>query len=372
MSQALRDAREQAIAFSQVLQGLAATDWELDQAGLDALKDLLPAFSDVRKKLGVAKKKLEEAKPTRKRKSNENDGGKDKRQKDEVLEPVKFGDAVFIEEMVQLVGDQQLELYDFFKKMMGPNIGTRKDELTVGLALVLQGVREFVPGAIANELEAYTRTAVRGRMGMPTSNISDLGPDALAKIYVATEVGAGGILEQRSGQQLCQHLHHVLGALRFILAWKAMEGQDDGRQKQQALLVVIFRKQKHMEPEVAVNKQSNEWITFRTQAKDYRRGAARLWNAYRTLGSLVLLCPQMAFRFFYDSRLGKELGMVIHAIASSIKDGDMMDTREEVHREVLLGVLVVFESSEGVLVKMLKDVEALIPTTGIMEVDAMD
>ncbi|KAG8749833.1 hypothetical protein FRC11_010978, partial [Ceratobasidium sp. 423] len=140
------------------------------------------------------------------------------------------------------------------------------------------------------------------------------------------------------------------------LGWSQLEKGDIENGKKQ---VVRETYAAHCEAKhKPVDYKSDDFKTFVAQIKDYNSGFNRFLLAYKKLGSVLLLCPQLisAHRFL-SPHLGPKLKEAI--IGMDFPQGERQ-SREHVHNAILMKVVAIPGDERQDLAGALKDIDQTI------------
>ncbi|KAG8746311.1 hypothetical protein FRC10_005299 [Ceratobasidium sp. 414] len=363
MSKLLQQAQEQADEFKAILQQVNSTEFagNLDAAEQGALNNLVATLPGLGKDAREAKKKLEQV-------------GKRKYTKKKTAQPSKksrpsepFDKPGFGQTLLALMSQPPFSLGAFFDQLMvkGGVRSTHADDITCAFLLISQGVEGAEPKQIRYAQDEMLNATVSS---LPFGGIGSLNNQDLERIYLATDTGVGAALEQRSELDLVQHILHTTSALRFLLAWQDLNNQQHPNKAKATLTLSIFRRCHELTADTAVDTQSTDYLSFVRKRDNYLRGANRLLRAYKTMGSLVLLCPQLGFHVFCNSRVGNDLSALVKTMEELLQDQKTeMAKRERTHRDLLRCVLSTFDCSDGQLVAVLDDLEKVVSVCQVGE-----
>ncbi|KAF8602208.1 hypothetical protein BDV93DRAFT_607663 [Ceratobasidium sp. AG-I] len=369
--QILVDTLSQVKSCTAYLAQLAASGVpdNLTARGQAALTDLTNSFSslgkrqkDARDRLGLIKKRQKKpakndppANPPQDENQAHTNGG-DNTQDD--VEEVQMGHKDFLETMIASIHDSPLDLSSFFTKLCDKKKGDNTAEASAGVSLVLTGVEESTKEDITKQVISIHATKVK------SGAVGKLEKMPLAKFQVAdlynvyeTVRDPGNSNGRRSGTDLTQHLCATLQALRFAYAWETLNDDDHPTLAKQGLTQEMYRISKDLPELSEEDLQSPEFESYRGDIVYYLRGANRLKHAYETLGSLILLCPQLDFHFFCCSRIGLKLSKVLDGLEEALaQPNDTFKEKEVVHSEFVKEVAGLL-NSEGKLRDIVEDVE---------------
>ncbi|KAG8774160.1 hypothetical protein FRC12_002141 [Ceratobasidium sp. 428] len=363
MSQQLIErARTELPQYHNLLDALSEADLSnmKNTEGRQQVKEVRGMLSAGRKKVTAANQNLDTVKETRqKRAAPKENNEPNKKKREETLHVVVFGSVEFLDDLKTRLSDGSYDIDAFLEKMMATSGPTRKGILAVGLALVMHGVNKATVEEYTESLESFKHSELlKKALSLPASDINQLTKDDLASLYLGTSPAQGGDpITVHNLTNLVQHVQESLGTLRFIINWNSLSKKDDAELAKNEVLSTIFRKKFGLEEGTMVDKDSNHWRLFTSQAKDYRRGAMRLLLAYRKLGSLVIICPHFSFRYFHDSSLGQALTDIVKELGTVFEEHSRIFKEREVAHRLLLRTILGMFSKGNTLVGVVDDLE---------------
>lgn len=397
----MRDTASQLRSAIERLKELGRRDLlgELDHAGQQELKELLKLLPQVSRDVREAKKVLEPAKTIGKRKQKDdpapgqpkakkNDAGGDGEggfdgPTDQTQGLWEFTRPSFLEELVATFCGTPGNDTEFLCGVTGKRQATRAEEAALGLRLIAKGVGEYQQKNIEQAFRKLRSADIKEKCLEEFDTLTGIAQFSGEDMYriVSASEKADDPTNLRTDVDMCQNLCQGFRALRFSLTLAELHFDPKASDAREKLLKEAFVAKKLStkqptapaetgEPAVdevtvpltvdTVDKSSPDFKSFQNSYNDYKRGANRYLNAYRSLGSLLFLCPQLPFRYFNDPRLGKALQDAIQALHDQVftrTNPTTRDKREAVHKSLVREAVKIMDSDSGRLTTVLGDLE---------------
>ncbi|CAE6427065.1 unnamed protein product [Rhizoctonia solani] len=267
------------------------------------------------------------------------------------------GSDGFRQDMQDTLADKQPEIKEWYSTITMGDPGTIFDLASCGLYVVAAGIAECNSREMTSALATVLAVDVLKLdvlKSVKHARIADLDSDELYEFYEAAH-NHDHALHRRTQIELLQHCTLGVHALQSAISWSKVEKgtkYKDGR----ATVVQQWYQKKCLAQGKEVDFNSAEFTTYANGVKDYNSGANRFLLAYKQLGSILLLSPDLNIHRFIKSSLGPKLKKAIAELVEDDKEGKLK-RREPMHRRVLFKVIQILDDDEDpMLIAAIKDI----------------
>ncbi|KAG8713262.1 hypothetical protein FRC11_012788 [Ceratobasidium sp. 423] len=284
------------------------------------------------------------------RAETETDGGPSKRArmdpgpaKDIDKGPILIGHDKFLEELATSAIKDAMSESDFLPVLFSQTHDERVVKATRGLSLVVNGLKSYGEGGVIPYIATNNGDGIIQAIkdSLARSSIKDMDGAAMHLIYHSID-SAKGLYSRQSNVQYLQICGAGMQGLKFSVFWKSLE--DDPHPKTRKGQEVLNAYLEQTGTEVDVNdkkavealKAAPDFIRYLSGFNNFKRGAIRYLEAYKVLGSVLLVCPLLDFMSFKDPVMGAKLNGLLPSIRKLLqKDPKRRREREGVHRELV-------------------------------------
>ncbi|CAE6458283.1 unnamed protein product [Rhizoctonia solani] len=242
------------------------------------------------------------------------------------------------------------EWYEGISEMSAPNMFV---DASYGLYCIAAGLEEtetekmnvVLAQVLADTLETDIMKAI------PQTPIKEIQAKHLYRFYKESNDPSHAV-NRRPRIVLLQNIVSGIHSLKSSLGWSRLEKGDIENGKKR---VVRDAYAVHCQEQgLALDYESSGYVDFARGIKAYNTGVNRYFDAYKKLGSVLLLCPQLSPQRFISSTLGPRLKEAISGMEISDDEGQ---TRECTHDGILAGVIAILDNENCNLAAGLKDVK---------------
>ncbi|KAG8728904.1 hypothetical protein FRC11_009974 [Ceratobasidium sp. 423] len=250
------------------------------------------------------------------------------------------GSECFRKEMQDMMNSGEYTIDEWYKAITAGDPGTIFDLASYGLYVVATGIANVVPKemtwALAMVLAPHAlKLEVLG--SVESARIVDIHTDELFN-------DPHHALNKRPQIELLQHMVLGVQAAQSSITWSRIEKGSKNKEGRGAVVQRWYREKCEAKGEDA-DFGSSEFGKFASGVKDYNSGANRFLEAYKQLGSILLLCPLFNIYRFLNSDLGPKLKKAIGEMAKDDREGKLKG-REPMHRRILFKIICILDDDE--------------------------